>query len=125
MAKTDWEQTRLWIALQKKIDSEAKSSQILLLKWMPKIETILTSGGTAATDFTLHDAGHSFRVAERMADIIPKEVLSKLSSFDLTLLLFSSYLHDIGMTPDQKRVKQHFNYLLSGEKGGLSHGDRR
>ena len=33
---------------------------------MPSIQTVLASGGTSPKDFTLHDEGHSFRVAERM-----------------------------------------------------------
>jgi hypothetical protein len=81
---------------------------------MPNIEAVLDKGGTAATDFTLHDAGHSFRVAQKMAEIMPSDVLQKLSTFELALLLLAAYVHDIGMTPEQRRVRDHYDYLLTG-----------
>ncbi|HEY1756215.1 MAG TPA: hypothetical protein VGG72_12515 [Bryobacteraceae bacterium] len=86
---------------------------------MKDIQTVLASGGTPPKDFTLHDAGHSFRVAERMHEIV-KTGIDALSSFDLTLLLLSAYLHDIGMTPEFKKVDAHFKFLLTGEKTLLS-----
>jgi len=42
---------------------------------MPAIETVLRSGATAAKDFTLHDEGRSFRVAERMVAVVGKTIL--------------------------------------------------
>lgn len=57
---------------------------------MPSIETILRHGGTAPTDFTLHDDSHSYRVAKRMVQIIPKGVLAKLTSYELVLLLLAA-----------------------------------
>jgi hypothetical protein len=91
----------------------------MLKQCMPVIETVLDAGGTAPQDFTLHDAGHSFRVAERMAEIIPADLLTSLSVYELALLLLAAYLHDIGMTPEQRKVRDHYNLLLSGEKGSL------
>jgi hypothetical protein len=38
----------------------------------------------------------------------------------VALLLFSAYLHDIGMTPERKKVTLHHNYLLTGDPGNLS-----
>ena len=49
---------------------------------MPRIEVILKSGGTSPNDFTLHDEGHSYRVAERMY-AIAGDVVQILSSFEL------------------------------------------
>jgi len=74
----------------------------------PDIERVLSSAGTSPLDFTLHDAEHSFRVAEWMAKIVPGDVLEKLSGYELALLLLSAYLHDIGMTPEQARVQRHW-----------------
>ncbi len=88
--------------------------------WMPKIETILAHGGTSPTDFTLHDAGHAFRVAQRMIDIVPQETLDGLSAHELAFLLMSAYLHDIGMSPEQRKVTLHYQYLLTGEANDLS-----
>jgi hypothetical protein len=54
-----------------------------------------------------------------MAEIIPTDVLTKLSSYELALLLFSAYLHDIGMTPARRKVTLHYGFLLTGNKEGL------
>jgi len=89
---------------------------------MPQIQTVLASGGTSPKDFSLHDQGHSFRVAERM-QAIAGDVIVILSAFELSLLLLSAYLHDIGMTPEFKKVHAHYNYLLTGEKSVLSDED--
>lgn len=114
----DWSHTKLWQLIDKHTERE---SQYLNLKYsMPIIQAVLAQGGTAATDFTLHDAGHAFRVAERMATIIPSDVLPKLPGNELALLLLSAYLHDIGMTPDKRKVTSHHQYIVTGEVGILS-----
>ena len=114
-----WETTRLWGVLKKRTTSEVEPIRTTLKQCMPKIETVLSKGGTAPTDFTLHDADHSHRVAERMAEVIPSDVLEKLTCYELALLLLAAYLHDIGMTPQQGKVRNHYNYLLTGERGAL------
>ncbi|HEV3455931.1 MAG TPA: hypothetical protein VHG32_05190 [Thermoanaerobaculia bacterium] len=78
---------------------------------LPEIETVLAKGGTALPNFTLHDEDHSFRVAERMVDVLPKSVLPALSVPELALLLVSAYLHDIGMTPQRGKVSAHYEWL--------------
>ena len=64
-----------------------------------------------------------------MAKIVPKDVLGKLSIYELALLLLSAYLHDIGMTPEQAQVQRHWRHLVFGpvpaEEGGLSVSVRR
>ncbi|WP_437582039.1 HD domain-containing protein [Sorangium sp. So ce887] len=87
---------------------------------MPKIQRVLDQGGTPLLDFTLHDAGHAFRVAERMAEVVPPDVLSQLSGYELGLLLLSAYLHDIGMTPERSKFVAHRAYLITGERGDLT-----
>jgi hypothetical protein len=87
---------------------------------MPKIQDVLTSAGTAPTDFTLHDAQHGFRVAQRMIEIVPAGVQGRLSIFELSLLLLAAYLHDIGMSPTQARLDSYRDYILSGEPGKLT-----
>ena len=73
-------------------------------------------------DFTLHDASHSFRVAQRMAEVAEPS-LKHLSSFALSLLLLSAYLHDIGMTPELKKVRAHYIFLLTGQSDDLTDND--
>jgi hypothetical protein len=82
-----WERTRFWGVLEKRTTSEAEPVRTTLKQCMPKIEAVLSKGGTAPTDFTLHDADHSHRVAERMAEIIPHDSLEGLTCYELALLL--------------------------------------
>ena len=86
---------------------------------MPEIQAVLNSGGTSPKDFTLHDAGHSFRVAERIQSIT-RDVTEGLGVFELCLLLLSAYLHDIGMTPKFKKVDSLYAFLLTGAEGLLT-----
>jgi len=119
-----WIEARLWEQLTSSSSPERQSIVGLLHQWMPDIERVLNSAGTSPLDFTLHDAGHSFRVAVWMAKIIPEDVLGKLSAYEVALLLLSAYLHDIGMTPEQARVQRHWRHLVFGplpaDNGGLS-----
>ncbi|MDA1193523.1 MAG: hypothetical protein O3A46_17740, partial [Candidatus Poribacteria bacterium] len=91
---------------------------------MPKIQTTLASTGTAPPDFTLHDADHAFRVAQRMAEITPLDVFRGLSVPELTVLLLSAYLHDIGMVPDLGHVRRCEYYLQTGDGNALSETQR-
>lgn len=111
----DWKETKLWLLLKAKPVEEAKTVQTMLETCMPNIQDILARGGTSPNDFTLHDADHSFRVAQRMVDITPEDVRGQLSTYELALLLLSAYLHDIGMTPERQKVRQHYVFLLTGE----------
>lgn len=111
---TDWKETALWKHLETASGLEADAARALLIQEMPGIQTILTQAHTAPTDFTLHDADHSFRVAKWMAEIIPGDVLERLSPYEITLLLLATYLHDIGMTPEQGRVERFWYYLVYG-----------
>lgn len=49
-------------------------------------------------EYTLHDPNHSAKVVENIGKIIPKDVLNNLNSIEITILILSGYLHDIGMT---------------------------
>jgi hypothetical protein len=117
---SEWSATQLWKAISAKKTEEAVSIRNELGIFMPRIQTILRSAGTAPTNFTLHDAEHSFRVAERIVEITPSETLRALTIYELTLLLLSAYLHDIGMSPEQKNVNSHYEYLLTANAGLLS-----
>lgn len=107
----DWKETRLWQELQKR-ESAAQDICAMLTRALDAINPLL--GDTAPYNFTLHDRDHSFRVAERMVDLLPDDLLSRLSSFELALLLLSAYLHDIGMSPNREKIKLHFQFLLDG-----------
>ena len=119
---TNWKKTQVWQKLSKFKNDEADKVKAFLLgqNCMNKIEQILKSGETSPKDFTLHDADHSFRVAERMWEIIPPTTQAILSEYELAFLLLSAYLHDIGMTPEIKKVKNHYLCLNTTEKSVLS-----
>jgi hypothetical protein len=115
-----WQETKLWVELSQRSEAEAVDVRLTLERVMPDIEAVLFQGGTSPLDFTLHDAGHSFRVSDRIHQLIPADVLPKLHVYELALLLLSAYLHDIGMTPERHKVSGHYDFLLTGERGSLS-----
>ncbi len=121
---TGWDGTLLWEVLSAGRTADENAARAALEAWMPGIEAVLKQGATSPADFTLHDAEHSFRVAQRMGEIIPSDVLPRLSGYELALLLLSAYLHDIGMTPERNRVRSHRDYLLSGGDELLTGNER-
>lgn len=113
MAAPTWKQTRLWKQLARSKHPGSDRVRAVLTAHLPDIEKILAKGAPA-NDFTLHDEDHASRVAEWMVQILPDTTRRRLSPYELALLLLSAYLHDIGMTPDQKRVRRHWHHLLYG-----------
>src|SRR5690606_18023612 len=65
-----------------------------------RTKTILRHMG----EFTLHDGDHLFRVLNLMERLLPEEVIKKLTSPELLLLIISAFFHDIGMAPDEQEV---------------------
>lgn len=118
MPKNSWKHTNLYKELKKKNDKYSLSILNLIEdpKGMDKIELILDKGGTTPKDFTLHDADHSFRVAERMWNLIPDETKNILSGYEIGFLLLSAYLHDIGMSPDFDKVERHHRFISTDDK---------
>lgn len=115
-----WRQTELWIELARREDLTSESLRAIVIGAMPKVERVLGGGDTQPGDFTLHDAAHSHRVAERIAELATPGALGELGSQDLTMLLLSAYLHDVGMTPPLARIDGHLAFLLSGDSSALS-----
>ena len=56
-------------------------------------------------EFTLHDEQHIFNVLLLMEKIIPKNTLKFLTIPELMLLILTAFFHDIGMAPDEKKVR--------------------
>jgi Histidine kinase-, DNA gyrase B-, and HSP90-like ATPase len=111
---TQWTDSALWRQLLGQQEEAAKQVRLTLDQHLPRVQQLLQTAGTAPTAFTLHDAGHAFRVAQRMMNVMPEETASTLSCYELALLLLSAYLHDIGMHPDEKYVNGVHQYLLTG-----------
>ena len=118
-----WERTALWRRLVAATSPE-DPLRAEVARAMPAIETLLAQGGTAPRQFTLHDAEHSRRVAERMSQIVPAATWELLSPNELALLLLGAYLHDIGMTPAYGRVAAYHALLVDGHDGVLDAGER-
>jgi hypothetical protein len=114
---SQWKDTILWESLC--AGAQANGTCRYLEPALEEVETLLAKGGTAPLDFTLHDDDHSFRVAQRMAELLPADTLEKLSTFEIGLLLQSAYLHDIGMNPRRSIVLQVRDLLLHGVRGDL------
>lgn len=119
-----WKETHLYKALAGREGGSADAVRTLLKnpRVMRDIVQVLDLGGTTPKDFTLHNSDHSFRVAERMWELIPENTRKSLSDFELGLLLLSSFLHDIGMSPEFEKVRRHHSFL-TGRKEGLSEAE--
>jgi hypothetical protein len=110
-----WSETALWRAIESRTGPIDKKIISALNLMMPDIQSVLMDGSPATRDFTLHDHGHAFRVAERMQEIVGDRLLEQLSTYELAFLLLSAYLHDIGMAPAQKKVERHRRHILFGD----------
>ncbi|MBS1663643.1 MAG: ATP-binding protein [Bacteroidetes bacterium] len=121
MPKQSWIHTTIYQTLTERKSPYAAAMRNLLERpeVMDRIETILDLGATTPKDFTLHNSEHSFRVAEKMWELIPDETKEVLSDYELGLLLLSAYLHDIGMSPEFDRVQRHHGFLTSETGSGL------
>jgi hypothetical protein len=111
-----WQQTDLFLNLIARDSDTSNAIQRTLDECVPDVEAILRSGGTSPTRFTLHDADHSFRVAQMMASLAGESFMRSCSDFEAGMLLLSAYLHDIGMTPERNVAKRHWDYLVTGNK---------
>jgi len=80
-------------------DHQLSSKLLLIVKVVtPLLERISEN----MQEYTLHDSAHSAKIVEIMGKILPDEVLANLNIIEISLLILSAYLHDIGMTCDKK-----------------------
>lgn len=122
MSNSNWFQSDIYQTLIKRSDRSTEQIRSLLNspRVMPKIAAILDLGNTTPKDFTLHNADHSFRVAQKMWQLIPDSTKAILSDYEMGLLLLAAYLHDIGMSPENDKVQRHLDYLTRQKEGVLS-----
>jgi hypothetical protein len=121
MPLRNWFETQIWKELESRgVAADAQTTSAKRL--MPLIETLLQQGDTAPVDFTLHDAQHAFRVAERMVEVMPNGMTQQLANTELLLLLYAAYLHDIGMTPIRERLAALYTYMLTGSEQEATRG---
>ena len=59
-------------------------------------------GREAFDNFTVHTAQHSLNLMGYASEIIPSQTLMNLSSVEIMILIYSFYIHDIGMAMSYK-----------------------
>jgi molecular chaperone HtpG len=100
------------------IDTDFKMDDLALVKYLksinspfvPKIQEVYESVKDILNtriqyvfpNYTLHNTGHSFRIMEYMSKIVND--LSKLNELEITLMIYSALLHDIGMALSEEDV---------------------
>lgn len=127
-ANPEWKSTWLWktIAKRAKEKGNAHATEFLptLELWMRHLDTVLAKGGTSPGDFTLHDADHALRVADRMEQLLTDSIRRNLSDYELALLLLAAYGHDIGMTPERGKVIAHHRHLFDPGGSALTEEEK-
>ncbi len=100
------------------IDTDFKMDDLVLVKYLksidsaflPKIQEVFnhvkdilnTRIQHVFPNYTLHNTGHSFRIMEYMSKLIGD--ISKLNELEITLLIYSALLHDIGMAVSEEDI---------------------
>lgn len=100
------------------IDTDFKMDDLTLIKYLksvdspflPKIQEVFelvkdvlnTRIQYVFPNYTLHNTGHSFRIMEYMSKIVND--VSRLNELEITLLIYSALLHDIGMAVSENDV---------------------
>ncbi|MCW3789518.1 HD domain-containing protein [Plebeiibacterium sediminum] len=100
------------------IDTDYKIDDLALVKYLKEIESpflskiqevyeqvkdILNSRVQYVfPNYTLHNTGHSFRVMEYMSKLV--DDYTKLNELEITLLIYSALLHDIGMAVSEEDI---------------------
>lgn len=94
----DYRQAKLYLRLKEVSDAHNDGLVSNVDKLIAAIQPILnTVGRDAFSDYTLHNPLHSRKLMHLSGYIIPEDVLNQLSSLELTVMIMSFYLHDLGM----------------------------
>ena len=100
------------------IDTDFQMDNLTLIKYLksidspflPKIKEVYeqvkdilnTRVQHVFPNFTLHNTGHSFRIMEYMSKLVFD--YTKLNELEITLLIYSALLHDIGMAVSEEDI---------------------
>jgi molecular chaperone HtpG len=100
------------------IDSDIKIDDLDLIKYLKQVDSPFVSTISKVYEeikdlldsriqhvfpnYTLHNSGHSFRIIQYMAKLV--EDYKKLSELEITLLILSALLHDVGMAVSAEDV---------------------
>lgn len=77
--------------------AEVTQLQGLVVAVAEEVGPVLDQIGKTFHQYTGHDIRHSRNVADRMGRLIPPQTLRKMNAVELTFLLLSASLHDVGM----------------------------
>ncbi len=97
----NYQDTKLYKLLTEKSkaqDGLAEKTTKLIQTARPLQELIIAG---PFRDYTLHNPNHSKKLLHLAQYIIPDETLANLSALELSLLIMSFYIHDLGMTLTQ------------------------
>ncbi|RKN85969.1 ATP-binding protein [Paenibacillus ginsengarvi] len=81
-----------------KVESNTDKLSQTVLKIVNRVVPILARIPENMPEYTLHDETHSLKIVQIMDRIIPQVTFENLNDIEITLLILSAYLHDIGMT---------------------------
>ncbi len=101
------QKTKLYQELQKRESSyqdKIKELYSYTTKVLPKINKIFAN-------YTGHGIEHSLNVMQYMYDLVTD--ISKISSLEITCLIYSALLHDIGMAVNEKEINDIKNDTLN------------
>lgn len=110
-----WERltrTKIYRALREREGEGSRRNQdtISLVNSVNKIvkdtDILLTRVQDNFPEYTLHDTTHSVKIVELMDKIIPNETLRSLNNLELSILILSAYLHDIGMVKPREETRR-------------------
>lgn len=89
----------------KSLDKDDVITSILKNNIENEFVPLLNSIKMNMPEYTSHDEVHSVNVLKNMWQIIPPETKDALSIVEVALLIYSAYLHDIGMLIEDKDFK--------------------
>lgn len=96
-----FQETKLYKLLVEKssaLDGLAEKTSVFIQNVRPLQELIISG---PFKDYTLHNPNHSKKLIHLAEYIIPDETLNRLSSLELSIMIMSFYLHDLGMVVTQ------------------------
>ena len=96
-----YQETKLYkLLIERSKPSDGLTEKVTtFINYAKPLQELIISG--PFKDYTLHNPNHSKKLIHLAEYIIPEKTLSILSALDLSILLMSFYLHDLGMVVTQ------------------------
>lgn len=110
----NYKETKLYKALleKSKADDGLAEKTTTFIQNVRPLQELIISG--PFKDYTLHNPNHSKKLLHLAEYIIPEETLKELSALELSILILSFYLHDLGMVVTQterERIVQSSDFI--------------